>query len=72
MTQAPIKPIITPTQIEEYKKAIDALDEAKVLVVIGYSLGEADDHINACILCIRLTEGVLFSHGTRYDIDFTE
>jgi len=27
------------------------------------------DH-NTCILCIRLTEGVLFSHGTRYDIDF--
>lgn len=26
---------------------------------------------NTCILCIRLTEGVLFSHGTRYDIDFT-
>ncbi|MGN0479513.1 MAG: pyridoxamine 5'-phosphate oxidase family protein [Hominenteromicrobium sp.] len=26
---------------------------------------------NTCILRIRLTEGVLFSHGTRYDIDFT-
>ena len=26
---------------------------------------------NTCILCLRLTEGVLFSHGTRYDIDFT-
>ncbi len=26
---------------------------------------------NTCILCIRLTEGVLFSHGARYDIDFT-
>lgn len=26
---------------------------------------------NTCILCIRLTEGVLFSHGTRYDIDFS-
>lgn len=28
--------------------------------------------INTCILCIRLTEGILFSHGTRYDIDFSE
>lgn len=28
--------------------------------------------VNTCILCIRLTEGVLFSHGTRYDIDFTK
>lgn len=27
---------------------------------------------NTCILCIQLTEGVLFSHGTRYDIDFTD
>lgn len=27
---------------------------------------------NTCILCMRLTEGVLFSHGKRFDIDFTE
>ena len=27
---------------------------------------------NTCILCIRLTDGRLFSHGTRYDIDFRE
>ena len=26
---------------------------------------------NTCILRIRLTDGVLLSHGTRYDIDFT-
>lgn len=26
---------------------------------------------NTIILRIRLTEGVLFHHGTRYDIDFT-
>ena len=25
---------------------------------------------NTCILCIRLTNGVLLSHGTRYDIEF--
>lgn len=25
---------------------------------------------NTCILCIRLKDGVLFSHGTRYEIDF--
>ncbi|MDY4138800.1 MAG: pyridoxamine 5'-phosphate oxidase family protein [Eubacteriales bacterium] len=30
---------------------------------------EADP--NTCILRIRLTDGVLFSHGTRYDLDFT-
>lgn len=27
---------------------------------------------NTCILKIELTEGILFSHGTRYEIDFTE
>lgn len=26
--------------------------------------------VNTCILCINLTDGVLLSHGTRYDIDF--
>ena len=25
---------------------------------------------NTCILCIELTDALLFSHGTRYDIDF--
>lgn len=38
-----------------------------------YSNGHTnEDDPNTCILCIHLTEGVLFSHGTRYDIDFTE
>ena len=31
-------------------------------------VNEADP--NTCILRIRLTDGVLFSHGTRYDLDF--
>lgn len=29
------------------------------------------EDINTCILCIRLTSGILFSNGTRYEIDFT-
>lgn len=29
---------------------------------------EADPH--TCLLAIRLTDGVLFSHGTRYDLHF--
>jgi hypothetical protein len=28
------------------------------------------EDVNTCILRVRLTEGVLFSHGIRYDIDF--
>ena len=29
------------------------------------------DDENTIILCVRLTDGILFSHGKRYDIDFT-
>ena len=30
------------------------------------------DDTNTCILCIKLTNGILFSNGTRYEIDFTK
>ena len=30
------------------------------------------DDINTCILCIQLTDGLLFSQGKCYEIDFTE
>lgn len=37
-----------------------------------YDNGHTDEtDPNTCILRVRLTNGVLFSHGTRYDIDFT-
>ncbi len=49
MTQAPIKPIIVPNQIREYSRAIQKLEESDMLVIIGYSLGEADNHINAIL-----------------------
>lgn len=29
------------------------------------------DDVNTCILRIELTDGVLLSHGTRYEIDFS-
>lgn len=28
------------------------------------------EDVNTCILCIKLTDGILLSHGTRYEIDF--
>lgn len=31
-------------------------------------INEADP--NTCILCVRLTDGVLFSHGKKYTLDF--
>lgn len=49
LTQAPIKPIINPTQIAEYSNAICALSELDVLVILGYSLCENDNHINAIL-----------------------
>ncbi len=30
------------------------------------------EDVNTCILCIKLTEGLLLSHGIRYEIDFSE
>lgn len=30
------------------------------------------DDVNTCILCVKLTSGVLFANGIRYEIDFTE
>ncbi len=46
----------------------------KLRVVFGEWIGNGHndfDDTNTCILCVRLTDGVLFSHGTRYDIDFS-
>lgn len=38
-----------------------------------YGNGHVDESDpNTVILRIRLTNGILFSHGTRYDIDFSE
>jgi general stress protein 26 len=38
-----------------------------------YDNGHIDENDpNTCLLRIRLTDGVLFHQGTRYDIDFTE
>lgn len=31
----------------------------------------SESDANTCLLKLRLTDGVLFDHGTRYDIDFT-
>ncbi|MDD4796575.1 MAG: pyridoxamine 5'-phosphate oxidase family protein [Eubacteriales bacterium] len=37
-----------------------------------YDNGHTDENDpHTCILRVRLTDGILFSHGTRYDIDFT-
>ena len=36
-----------------------------------YDSGHIDEKdVNTCILRVRLSKGVLFNHGTRYEIDF--
>ena len=50
----------------------DMADKLRTVFAEWYSNGhtnEADP--NTIILRIRLTDGVLFWHGTRYEIDFT-
>lgn len=47
-------------------------DRMKVVFSSWLDNGHCDlNDVNTCILRIDLTDGVLFSHGTRYDIDFT-
>lgn len=50
----------------------DLADKLRKAFAAWYDNGhtnEADP--NTIILCIRLTEGVLFQQGTKYEIDFT-
>ncbi len=36
-----------------------------------YSNGHINENDkNTCILCIQLTSGILFDHGTKFDVDF--
>ena len=47
-------------------------DKLRTVFAEWYDNGHTDEKDpNTCILRVRLTDGVLLSHGTRYDIDFT-
>ena len=47
-------------------------DKLRAAFASWYSNGHTnEDDPNTIILCLRLTEGVLFHQGTRYEIDFT-
>ena len=51
----------------------DLADKLRTAFAEWYDNGHSDESDpNTIILRIRLTSGVLFSHGTRYDIDFTQ
>lgn len=47
-------------------------DKLRTVFAEWYNNGHTNEtDPNTCILRVRLTDGVLLSHGTRYDIDFT-
>ncbi len=47
-------------------------EKLRIVFKEWYGNGHIDENdTNTCILKIKLTDGVLFSHGKRYDINFT-
>lgn len=49
----------------------DIADKLRVVFQEWYDNGHVDEEDpDTCILKIRLTDGILFSHGTRYEIEF--
>ena len=50
---------------------IDMINKLRTVFAEWYDNGHTDEKdINTIILRIRLTDGVLFSKGTRYDLEF--
>ena len=51
----------------------DLADKLRVVFAEWYDNGHKDEaDENTVILRIRLTDGILFHHGTKHEIDFTE
>lgn len=55
--------------LEENREIMSVLRDAFAAWYANGHTNEEDP--NTCLLKVRLTDGVLFSDGTRYDIDFT-
>ncbi len=54
------------------EKNAEIMSKLRAVFAQWYDNGHTDENDpNTCVLRIRLTDGVLFSNGTRYDIDFT-
>ena len=53
------------------KKNVEIMSKLRTVFAEWYDNGHTNENDpNTCVLRIRLTDGVLFSNGTRYDIDF--
>ena len=54
------------------KENADLADKLRTVFAEWYGNGHVNEaDTNTIILRIRLTEGILFHHGVRYEIDFT-
>ena len=54
------------------KENEEIADKLRQAFVAWYSNGHTDENDkHTCVLRIKLTDGVLFSNGTKYNIDFT-
>lgn len=52
---------------------VEIADKLRVVFAEWIENGHNDfSDENTCILCIKLTDGLLLSHGTGYEIDFTD
>ena len=47
--QSGIKPIVSPMQLREYSKALDAIDNSDYLIILGYGINSDDEHISNII-----------------------
>lgn len=51
----------------------DLMDKLRTVFAEWYNNGHVNEEDpNTCILRIKLTDGVLFDHGVRYDIEFAK
>ncbi len=59
---------------EPYVRNVNGFYENGAFYIITHARSNKMKQIeeNTCILCIQLTDGILFSHGTRYNIDFLD
>ncbi len=54
------------------KENEEIANKLKKVFAAWYTNGHTDENdINTCILRIKLIDGVLFSNGKKFDIDFT-
>lgn len=63
MVQSGVKPIVSPYQIKEFAKAIDFLENADIVVILGYGINSDDEHIQTMLReCTKNKDCYCFIH----------